>query len=118
MELDLVARQVIMSSMLYYGLDTPFLSDGDYDDMCKILSTNWKNLNPVHQFCLGSAKKILTTGMHVKITSAAEGGTIDWLKVNGIHGQVVATASAKWNEKLSVFWRNCSDYRWEEEYET
>jgi hypothetical protein len=103
--------------MLYYGLAKPLVSDSEYDDMCKVLSTNWKHLSPVHQFCLGSAKKIAATGMHVKITSAAEGGTIDWLRSNGIHKEVIATASAKWNEKLQVSWRNCSNYDWLEEKE-
>lgn len=76
--LDLCARKVIMSAMLYYSLDAPVLSDQEFDAMCKRCIDNWEDLSPLRQFQLGSPEELATTAYQVKITHAGVHGALDW----------------------------------------
>lgn len=112
--LDLTARRVIMSSMLYYGLDTPILSDATFDAYCKTLADRWDDLLIIRQFCLGSPDEIRSSGMHVKVTSAAEEGAISWLRRENKFpkGRRIVAPEAAFDVTHQVHWRNCGDYAW------
>lgn len=116
--LDLTARKVIMSSMLYYGLDEPILSDGEFDEYCKRLAKEWDNLDNQRQFCLGSPEKISTSGFHVKVSMAAEMGAISWLITEGRYDvkgprKIFRTLEPK-HSKVVGRWLPCNAYQWGE----
>jgi hypothetical protein len=81
--LDLIARRVVMSSMLYYGLDTSLWSDADYDEGCKRLVAEFDQLDPMRQWQLDSAEAISASGFKVKVTQAAAHGALAWLQSTG-----------------------------------
>jgi hypothetical protein len=78
--LDLIARKVIMSAVLYYGADAPVLSDGDYDHMIEELGSRWDELHPFRQWQFGDVGTFRSTGMDYKITIAAANGATSWLE--------------------------------------
>lgn len=84
--LDLCARKVIMSAMLYYSLDAPKVSDQEFDAMCKRCIKEWDQLSPLRQFQLGSPEELATTGYHIKITYYGVYGALSWA---GIEGRVL-----------------------------
>lgn len=115
--LDLAARRVIMSSMLYYGLDKPVLSDAEFDDLCRRVADNWNMLSEQRRICLGSPDEIRTTGVHVKITTQAEGAAIDWLVVSGLYSpdgplHPVYTKESRILDAIGRY-RLANEYSWE-----
>jgi hypothetical protein len=82
--LDLCARQIVVASLLYYRHDHSFMSDHEFDDMCRRVSGAWSSLTPARQFMLGSPGEIRSSGYHVKVTHAAENGAYAWMRQNRV----------------------------------
>jgi hypothetical protein len=76
--LDLVARRVIMSAFLYYGINAPVASDAEFDAWCARLVTEWDRLDPLRRWQLEPRVDLAATGMHVKITVAAAHAACAW----------------------------------------
>ncbi len=112
--LDLVARKIVMSSILYYGLDEPLLSDAQFDAWCLKLSKLWFRLDPFRQWQLGSRDDIKTSGYQVKVTQAAVGGSIAWLEAQAkLMGRRVETVRPwQWSKRHQVHWLLPTDFRW------
>ena len=115
-DLDLAARRVIMSAMLYYGLGKPILSDGEFDELCGRLVTEWNDLSEQRKLCLGSPEELLAGGYHIKITTIAEDGAISWLESAGLYDpdsseRPVYTSEPRYLEGIGR-WRNAGDYTW------
>lgn len=110
--IDLIARKVIMSSLLYYGLDEPLIPDRQFDEWCVALAGRWKELDPFRAWQLGSAEEIRSSGFHVKITQAAVGGTVAWLKSFGVKKIIVPNKKWKWSAKHQVSWLTTADFAW------
>lgn len=79
-QLDLWARQIVVASLLYYRHDHSFMTDTDFDAMCREVAGSWQHLSPVRQFMLGSPGEIRASGYHVKVTHAAENGAFAWMR--------------------------------------
>lgn len=79
---DYLARKVIIHSFLYYVLDRPIISDHEYDRLCAIVAKRWNELHPDRQWALGSPELIRSSGHHVKFSSAAVGGALNYHKYN------------------------------------
>lgn len=109
--LDLCARKVIMSAMLYYSLDHPILSDAEYDKLCSRCIAEWDSLSPLRQFQLGSPEELATTGFHIKITYYGVYGALSWAKIDG---RVDFRVSPKTKRigKERVRWWNVGDFQW------
>jgi hypothetical protein len=78
--LDLIARQIVMAAYLYYRLDDPVLSDGDFDKLCQTAADRWDELDKFRQWQLGSAEAIRASGYQVRVTRLAEAGAWAWFK--------------------------------------
>lgn len=70
---DLAARWVITAAYLYYVLDSPTMTDADYDGWSNYVADNWDKLTPDRQWALGSADAIRASGHHIKFSSYAVG---------------------------------------------
>lgn len=71
MSLDLAARQVVVASVCYYGLDLNVMDDAEYDALAARLAAEWDSLDPIRKWMLGSAREIAASGFHVNATGAA-----------------------------------------------
>ncbi len=85
---DLMARWVVMSSFLYYGLDQPFLSDAEYDAAAQRVLKEWGEVTPIRRWQLGSKDALAATGFLIKATPYSVHGAIAWA---GIKSKVVPT---------------------------
>ena len=68
---DLAARKLIVAAYLYYVLDSPTISDHEYDQLSVYVSQHFKKLNKIRQWQLGSANDIYSGGSHIKFTVMA-----------------------------------------------
>ena len=68
-----------MASYLYYQRDQAFISDGDFDSLCKLLADNWERIPPEYQTQLGSADQIRTSGFHCKYSNMCIAAAEQWL---------------------------------------
>jgi len=91
-----------MSSYLYYWCDSPVLPDADYDYLCRFLARRWDKLKPLRQYMLGSAKDIQSTGHHVLISKAVEGGAQEWHKAIRGNYPRARIPSWKWNRRFGL----------------
>lgn len=84
MNLDLIARKVLMSAYLYYHRDTCVVSDAENDAMCMNLYLNWKDVPQRYKPLLDpdntDGEVFLSTSCQCKFTRLVEGGAIAWLK--------------------------------------
>lgn len=107
MSLDLTARKVVMSSLLYYGWNSPILSDGEYDQMCIDLANDWDQLSAFRQWQLGDDPlDILASGMFVKVTLQAAYGAREWYRsVNKTQPRLcVIPDKLQYSEEHKVRW--------------
>lgn len=70
---DLAARKVIVAAYLYYVMDSPTMSDGEYDKLSQYVAEHWDKLDPVRQWQLGDAASTRAGGSHIKFTAYAVG---------------------------------------------
>jgi len=82
--LDLCARQIVVASLLYYRHDHSFMSDHDFDHMCRRVAGAWSGLSPLRQFMLGDPDSIRASGYHVKVTRFAEDAAYSWMRSNRV----------------------------------
>jgi hypothetical protein len=111
--LDLIARRVVMASVIYYGLDQSIVSDQQFDHWCKKLYRLWFRLDNFRQWQLGSREEIITSGFHVKVTWASLGGTTSWLESLGLStGPIVPIKDWQWSKKRQVHYLSPSDFKY------
>jgi hypothetical protein len=82
--LDLCARQIVVASLLYYRHDHSFMSDHDFDHMCRRVAGAWSGLSPLRKFMLETPAAIRSSGYHVKVTHAAENAAYAWMRQNRV----------------------------------
>lgn len=70
---DLAARKVLVQAYLYYVLDAPTMSDGEYDKLSVVAADGWGQLEPVRQWQLGDPESAKAGGSHFKYTAATIG---------------------------------------------
>lgn len=92
---DLAARKVIVQSYLYYVLDAPTMSDGEFDKLSVYVSQHWDELDPVRQWQLGSPEAIYSSGAHIKFTVYS---------VAAAH-QLYKEANGKWPDAYHHKWK-------------
>lgn len=97
--IDLTARKVVMTSMLYYGLDISVVPDNVFDQWCLRLHKLWLRLDPFRQWQLGSRDEIKGTGFHVKVTMAAANAAVDWAKPKG---KISVKKDWEWSKRHKV----------------
>lgn len=112
---DLIARKVLMSAVLYYGLDQPLVSDGQYDEWCKIVSRHWSSLHQDRQWQMRSPDDVLTSGFDFRITQHTIGGTRSWLDQHGMLGdgarEIVPRDEWRWSRKRQVHYLYPEDFK-------
>lgn len=67
-----------MSAYLYYRRASPVLDDAYYDRLSLELSRAWDRLTDEWRWKFGSAEELATTGHHLRVTRAIEGGAVAW----------------------------------------
>jgi NAD-dependent DNA ligase len=77
---DYAARRVIIHAFLYYVMDAPLISDGEYDRLSQYVAKNFDALDPDRQWALGSAEEIRSSGYHIKFSSASVGAALNFHK--------------------------------------
>lgn len=102
----LEARRVVMSSVLYYGLDRPVLSDAAYEQDCKAVIAGWDNLSPLLRWQLGGPEIIGATGFLIKATVASVHGACAWVGL-----QCVPTAPWQVSKKFNTRWLPVGSFR-------
>ena len=111
---DYLARKVLMSAVLYYGLDSPLVSDDQYDAWCRAVKRGWDHLDPIRQWQMRDPEGI-STGFDFRITQATVGGTWSWLSEHGLMGEdartVVPSRDWKWSKKQRVHYLYPEDFR-------
>lgn len=110
--LDLIARKVIMSAVLYYGLGKPIVSDAEFDGWCKKLAKNWDKLDRYQQWQLGSPEEIKSSAFHVKVSWASAGGAHSWLTSTGVteRFQITYTRPPRRSKRYQVDWWTPEDF--------
>ncbi|WP_439357721.1 DNA ligase LigA-related protein [Bradyrhizobium sp. DASA03007] len=107
--LDLCARQIVVASLLYYRHDHSFMSDHDFDDMCRRVAGAWSGLDPVRQFMLGSPGEIRASGFHVKVTAFAENAAYAWMRQSRVQpSQVGRINNWTFEKKFNLHWAGVS----------
>ncbi len=70
----------LMSSYLYYQMDTNVFSDTDYDRLCKRLAKEWKNIDHVHKKYMKLESLQAGTGFGIAYTEMMKSAAVKWLK--------------------------------------
>ena len=96
------------------------MPDTEFDLLCKRCIDEWDDLHPHRQFALGSKDELSASGYHVRCSTAAESGTISWLRTRGLLAgrRVVSSVgykTKKYRSGASFRWRPCTAYEWLEE---
>ncbi len=109
---DLMARHVIMASLLYYSLDISMFTDAEYDDKCKKVADHFNEIDPVRQWQLGSPEDIRTSGFGVKITVLAASATAYWMQTKGYKQRPLFYRSREWrtDKKNDLRWLGASEF--------
>ena len=55
-----------MYSYLYYEEDSPIISDGEYDSICKRLHSEWDNVEHFHKHLIDKETLLAGTGYTLK----------------------------------------------------
>lgn len=110
---DLVVRQVLMASLLYYGLDESMFPDSEFDSRCVHLARNFDTLSKQHQWQLGSADAISTSGFKVKVSLMTACAAASWLQeVRGVKVLPVLSPAKDWEftKRFQFQWLPASDF--------
>lgn len=107
--LDLCARQIVVASLLYYRHDHSFMTDHEFDDMCRRVAGAWSGLSPLRKFMLDSPDAIRASGFHVKVTCAAENAAYQWMVSRRVRPSQMGRIE-KWtfDDKHRVHWAGVS----------
>lgn len=78
---DLAARKVIIACYLYYNLNSPIISDHEYERLVKLVVSGWSELHPDRKWALGSPESIAATGNGIKVSlQAIHAARREWCK--------------------------------------
>ncbi len=112
--LDLIARKVIMASLIYYSLDEAIISDAQFDKWCQKLSNLWFRLDTYRQWQLGSRMEIRATGFHIKVSTASYGGAVSWLDTHDLlRAPVVPAKEWQLSKRHGVHYLSVNDFQWQ-----
>lgn len=100
---DLAARKIIVAAYLYYVLDQPQMSDGEYDQLSLFVAENWDQLHPDRQWALGSPQDVRAGGSHVKFSSIAVGCAYQKLADANIEPRFPPPTDWLWNEQVGSY---------------
>lgn len=119
--ISLVSRLVILSSIAYYGLDTPLVTDAVFDAWCKRIHDEWDDLDPLTQWKLGDPQSIHNSGFHIKCSDADLGGLTAWLKSKNMLRWRLAVRPGDWKIKRtgkarSFRYCNVGDVVWDKKH--
>ena len=70
----------LMSSYLYYELDTNVFNDTDFDRLCKRLAKEWKNVDHVHKKYIKLESLEAGTGYGIAYTEMMKSAAAKWLR--------------------------------------
>jgi hypothetical protein len=70
---DLAARKILVAAYLYYVLDAPTMTDGEYDKLSIIAADGWNRLETVRQWMLGDPDSARSGGSHFKFNTYVVG---------------------------------------------
>jgi len=59
---NMLVPYYLMHSYLYYKEDSPIISDGEYDSICKRLHSEWDNVEHFHKHLIDKEMLIAGTG--------------------------------------------------------
>lgn len=111
--LDLKARRVIMSAMLYYGLGTSLIPDEVNDRWVRDLVRGFDRLERNRQWALGPVESLRATTMHVKVTTQAASGAVAWLEAAGVPWrQVQIRRNWEFSKRYHTRWLLPEDFWW------
>ena len=115
--ISLVARLVILSSAAYYGLDTPLVSDAQFDEWCRRLHDEWDDLDEITRWKLGDPHSIHTSGFHIRCSDADLGGLAAWLQSKKMLRYRLAVPTSCWSREGQKF-RTCNvgDVQWDKRH--
>jgi hypothetical protein len=71
---DHKAATIIIASLLYYSFDLSMMPDAEFDELCQEVAKDWKHLDPLRRWQLGSAEEIKASGFAAKTTQL----TLSW----------------------------------------
>lgn len=97
--ISLVSRLVILSSIAYYGLDTPLVTDAQFDEWCRRVHDEWDDLDPITQWKLGDPHSVHTSGFHIKCSDTDLGGLVAWLKDKKMFRWRLMVPAGAWKTK-------------------
>ena len=110
---DLWARQLVIHSVLYYGLANPLISDAEYDELTKKVVANFDDLSVFRRWQLGPREEVAATGIFLKVTVAAENAMVSLLQTKGITRKVYCDTAYRIDPKYHAGcrFRHPSEYR-------
>ena len=98
-------RRVLTAAYCYYGLDSPIMSDGDYDKLSREIAKRWGELEFDEQFKLGSAGELRASGSHFRYSRRDENGARSyWVSLNP-RNKLPAKGFTKWWHSKEVEWQ-------------
>lgn len=65
---DLAGRKLLVAAFLYYVMDSPTMSDHEYDMMSIYVADNWDQLSDVRKWACGDADSTRASGAHFKFS--------------------------------------------------
>lgn len=77
LEPDFAARKIIVAAFLYYVMDSPTMSDAEYDRLSKIVADGWDEISKDRQWALGDPDTIRNKGNHIRFSSHAVGAALN-----------------------------------------
>jgi len=63
---NMLVPYYLMYSYLYYEEDSPIISDGEYDSICKRLHSEWDNVEHFHKHLIDKETLLAGTGYTLK----------------------------------------------------
>lgn len=115
--IHVVGRLSILASIAYYGLDTPLVSDAQFDEWSRRLHDEWDDLDPVLQFKLGDPHSIHTSGYHIKCSMQDLGGLSVWLTKKNMFRYRLAVPANSWRRRGANFrYCNVGDVQWDKRH--
>lgn len=77
---DWAARRLLISAYLYYVLDSPRMSDAEYDRLSLVVSRGWDELAPDRKWALRDPEAIRSTGAHIRFSSFVVAVALNYYK--------------------------------------
>lgn len=68
-EVQYAARKVLINAFLYYVMDAPTISDGEYDRLSRYVADHWDKLNDDQKWALRNPNDTRAGGSHIRFAS-------------------------------------------------